>query len=88
MVTGPKILLLDEPAAGINEEESQQLSEVIKQIRAKNDITIIIIDHHMDVIMNVCDKISVINFGKLLVTGTPREIQNNSEVKSAYLGVD
>lgn len=57
MVTFPKLLLLDEPAAGMNEEESRQLTEIIKELRDKHDVTIIIIDHHMDVIMDVCDKL-------------------------------
>ncbi|MDD4833258.1 MAG: ABC transporter ATP-binding protein [Lutispora sp.] len=87
LITNPKVMLLDEPAAGMNEEESEQLSGIIKDIRNNNDITIIVIDHHMDVIMDVCDEITVINFGKQLVTGSPYDIQNNSEVIDAYLGV-
>ncbi|GAQ25273.1 ABC transporter ATP-binding protein [Tepidanaerobacter syntrophicus] len=88
LLTNPSILLLDEPAAGMNEDESLQLSNFIKEIRLNNDITIIIIDHHMDVIMNICDLISVLNFGSLLAEGTPKEIQKNQRVIEAYLGVD
>ena len=88
MVTRPKILLLDEPAAGMNEEESFELTNIIKNLRDNYDVTIIIIDHHMDVIMDVCDRITAINFGKPLATGTVQEIQQNSEVIEAYLGVD
>ncbi|WHH61250.1 ABC transporter ATP-binding protein [Petroclostridium sp. X23] len=88
LITNPKLLLLDEPAAGMNEEESAQLSAFIREIRAKNDITIIIIDHHMDVIMSICDRMSVLNFGTLLAEGTPGEIQSNNDVITAYLGVD
>lgn len=84
----PQIILLDEPAAGMNEEESAQLSEFIRTIRDTKEITVVIIDHHMDVIMSICDKISVLNFGTLLAAGKPWEIQNNPEVISAYLGVD
>ena len=84
----PQIILLDEPAAGMNEEESAQLSEFIRTIRDTKEITVVIIDHHMDVIMSSCDKISVLNFGTLLAAGKPWEIQNNPEVISAYLGVD
>ena len=87
LVTDPKILLLDEPAAGMNEDETAKLIELIRSIRNNYDVTIIIIDHHMDVIMNLCDKISVVNFGKLLMTGTA-DVQNSQMVIDAYLGVD
>ena len=88
LATKPKILLLDEPAAGLNEEESAELSKVIKEIREEYDLTIVIIDHHMDVIMDVSERISVINFGELLATGTAKEIQSNQAVIDAYLGVE
>ena len=88
LVTSPQILLLDEPAAGMNEDESAQLTQFIQNLHINRDITIIIIDHHMDVIMNLCSRISVINFGMLLAEGTPEEIQGNQEVIEAYLGVD
>lgn len=88
LATCPKVILLDEPAAGMNEEESAKLSEFIREIRDKKDVTVVIIDHHMDVIMAICDQISVLNFGTLLAEGKPDEIQNNPEVISAYLGVD
>lgn len=88
LVTSPRILLLDEPAAGMNEDESAQLTQFIQNLHINRDITIIIIDHHMDVIMNLCSRISVINFGMLLAEGTPEEIQGNQEVIEAYLGVD
>ena len=88
LATRPKVILLDEPAAGMNEEESAKLSEFIREIRDKKDVTVVIIDHHMDVIMAICDQISVLNFGTLLAEGRPEEIQNNPDVISAYLGVD
>lgn len=88
LATCPKVILLDEPAAGMNEEESAKLSEFIREIRDKKDVTVVIIDHHMDVIMAICDQISVLNFGTLLAEGRPEEIQNNPDVISAYLGVD
>ena len=88
LVTSPRILLLDEPAAGMNEDESAQLTQFIQNLHINRDITIIIIDHHMDVIMNLGSRISVINFGMLLAEGTPEEIQGNQEVIEAYLGVD
>ena len=88
LATCPKVILLDEPAAGMNEEESAKLSEFIREIRDKKDVTVVIIDHHMDVIMAICDQISVLNFGTLLAEGRQEEIQNNPDVISAYLGVD
>lgn len=88
LATSPKVLLLDEPAAGMNEEESASLAGIIRGITKKNEtITVLVIDHHMDVIMSVCDEITVINFGKQLATGKPIEIQSNQEVIDAYLGV-
>ena len=88
LATCPKVILLDEPAAGMNEEESAKLSEFVREIRDKKDVTVVIIDHHMDLIMAICDQISVLNFGTLLAEGRPEEIQNNPDVISAYLGVD
>ncbi len=88
LATKPKLLLLDEPAAGMNEEESAQLSDFVCSIRDNKDITIVIIDHHMDVIMSICDRMTVLNFGTLLAEGNPEEIQNNPDVIAAYLGVD
>ena len=88
LATRPKLILLDEPAAGMNEEESDRLSRFIRGIRDRKKITVVIIDHHMDVIMAICDQITVLNFGTLLAAGSPDEIQSNPEVISAYLGVD
>jgi branched-chain amino acid transport system ATP-binding protein len=88
LITAPRVLLLDEPAAGMNEDESAVLSEIIKHICNDYNITILLIDHHMDVIIEVCDEITVINFGHLLLTGTPDEVQQNQEVRDAYLGKD
>lgn len=88
LATRPRLLLLDEPAAGMNEEESAQLSDFVCSIRDQKGITIVIIDHHMDVIMSTCDRMTVLNFGTLLAEGNPDEIQNNPDVIAAYLGVD
>ncbi len=88
LATRPKVLLLDEPSAGMNEEESAALMEIIRDIRDEYGLTIVIIDHHMEVIMNVCERISVLNFGQLLATGTTDEIQTNQAVIDAYLGVE
>lgn len=86
LVTDPQLLLLDEPAAGMNEKETAKLSEFIRSIQEQYPVTILIIDHHMDVIMTICDRITVFNFGSLLVEGTPEEIQTNEAVIEAYLG--
>ncbi|WP_298024926.1 ABC transporter ATP-binding protein [uncultured Dysosmobacter sp.] len=86
LVTDPQLLLLDEPAAGMNEEETGKLSEFIRSIQEQYPVTILIIDHHMDVIMSICDRITVFNFGSLLAEGTPEEIQTNEAVIEAYLG--
>ncbi|MEL7649928.1 MAG: ABC transporter ATP-binding protein [Sedimentibacter sp.] len=82
----PKLLLLDEPAAGMNPEETMQLMELIKEIRKRFSLTVLIIEHHMDLIMGVCDRIFVLNFGIPLALGTPKEIQENKNVIEAYLG--
>ncbi len=82
----PRLLLLDEPAAGMNPEETLQLMELIKEIRKKFNLTVLIIEHHMDLIMGVCDRIFVLNFGIPLAIGTPKEIQEDKKVIEAYLG--
>lgn len=82
----PKLLLLDEPAAGMNPEESLQLMEFIREIQQKFYLTILLIEHHMDIVMGICDHILVLNFGKEIASGTPSVVQSNPEVISAYLG--
>ncbi len=82
----PQLLLLDEPAAGMNPEETHALLELIREIRDRFQLTVVIIEHHMDLIMNLCDRIYVLNFGQFLAEGVPSEIQNNKDVVEAYLG--
>ena len=87
LATNPSLLLLDEPAAGMNPQETQELTDFIKQIRTEYDLTIFMIEHHMDLVMQISDRIYVLDFGKLIAHGTPTEIQNNQRVIDAYLGV-
>ena len=86
LVMKPKLLLLDEPAAGMNQGEIGQLVELIQWVREHFQVTIWIIEHQMRVIMNVCDWIQVLDFGKTIARGTPEEIRNNPRVIEAYLG--
>ena len=87
LATEPKLLLLDEPAAGMNPQETQELTDFIKQIRDEYKLTIFMIEHHMDLVMQISDRIYVLDFGKLIANGTPVEVQNNQRVIDAYLGV-
>ena len=88
LATQPKLLLLDEPAAGMNPQETDELTSFIGEIRDQFHITILLIEHHMNLVMNISDRIYVLDFGKLIATGTPEEIQNNQKVIDAYLGVE
>ena len=83
----PDLLLLDEPAAGMNPQETLELASFIREIRDHFQKTILLIEHHMDLVMGIADRIYVLDFGKLIAQGTPEEIQNNERVIDAYLGV-
>ena len=87
LATDPKLLLLDEPAAGMNPQETQELTAFIGQIRSDFHMTVFLIEHHMDLVMDISDRIYVLDFGRLIAQGTPEEIQNNNRVIDAYLGV-
>ena len=87
LATDPTLLLLDEPAAGMNPQETLELAEFIKEIRTKFHKTVLLIEHHMDLVMDIADRIYVLDFGSLIARGTPAEIQNNERVIDAYLGV-
>ena len=83
----PQLLLLDEPAAGMNPQETDELTAFIGEIRDRFKLTMFLIEHHMNLVMDISDRIYVLDFGKLIAEGTPAEIQNNKRVIDAYLGV-
>lgn len=87
LATEPKLLLLDEPAAGMNPQETLELADFISHIRDEYKLSIFLVEHHMDLVMNISDMIYVLDFGKLIAKGVPSEIQNNERVIDAYLGV-
>jgi branched-chain amino acid transport system ATP-binding protein len=82
----PKLLLLDEPAAGLNDSETLALMETIHEIRDRFDIAILLIEHNMELVMGICERIVVLNFGKTIAVGTPDEVRANEAVIEAYLG--
>lgn len=88
LATNPQILLLDEPAAGMNPSEAEELTEFIKQLRYDFDLSIFLIEHHMNVVMDISERIYVLDYGITIAQGSPYEIQNNQRVIEAYLGVN
>ncbi len=88
LATHPKLLLLDEPAAGMNPQETKELMAFILEIQEKYKLTIILIEHDMKVVMGICKRILVLDYGKTIAEGNPEEIQHNPEVIKAYLGVE
>lgn len=88
MATNPSLLLLDEPAAGMNPQETNDLTSFIHRLKEEFHLTVLMIEHHMNLVMEISDRIYVLDFGKLIANGTPGEIQNNQHVIDAYLGVD
>jgi len=86
LATEPRLILLDEPAAGLNIKETRDLGEIIRKIREELTITIVLVEHDMELVMRISDSITVLNFGEVIADGTPLEIQKNREVIIAYLG--
>jgi branched-chain amino acid transport system ATP-binding protein len=86
LMAGPKLLLLDEPAAGLNPKEIHQLIQTLLKIKEEKNLSIIIVEHHMELVMNICKILHVLNFGKKIAEGEPKDIQRNKAVLQAYLG--
>lgn len=87
LMCNPQLIILDEPAAGLNDSETVELAELIRRIRDEYNTTVLLVEHDMGLVMDVCDRICAISFGNLLALGTPKEIQSNKAVQEAYLGV-
>jgi branched-chain amino acid transport system ATP-binding protein len=87
LATQPSLLLLDEPAAGMNPKETMELTQFVQEISKEFELTVLLIEHHMQIVMDISDRIYVLDFGKTIASGTPEEIQNNERVIEAYLGV-
>ena len=88
LATHPSLLLLDEPAAGMNPQETEELGAFIREIKDKFNLTVFMIEHHMNLVMGISDRIYVIDFGKQIAEGTPKEVRDNPAVIAAYLGVE
>lgn len=86
LATNPKLLFLDEPAAGMNPQETHDLTELISRIKKEYNVTIILIEHDMSLVMKICERIYVLDYGRMIANGTPEEIKHNQRVIEAYLG--
>jgi branched-chain amino acid transport system ATP-binding protein len=88
LIAKPRLLLLDEPAGGLNHEEVSELSARIRQLKADFGLTILLVEHHMNLVMSISDRVTVLNFGRVIASGTPAEVQASQQVVEAYLGIE